>query len=163
METEQGLRQLFYPIDWSPERVCALCHPGVARATPGTTRDRLLCCTFQALSRTTWSTLREAAAVGLAYGGGTITDHNLLRLKAGHPDRVVIRKQTQAHEKATGADWEWWFTYHGRAWGARVQAKKLVWQKGRARYPYFHLAQCQTLIREAAVSRLGAMYCLYNW
>jgi hypothetical protein len=129
-------------------------------------RPPTLCDSFISKARETWSLILLGAAYGLIPGEETLTDLNLLTLKAVHPVYVEIRLFSRHQETALGADWEIWFNAGARYLGLRVQAKKLDPRTGR--YETLRgmeaASQADNLITRAAAERppRWPMYVLYN-
>src|SRR6266404_3203138 len=87
-------------------------------------QPRSLCSSFQLLAKRTWTRLRRARLASIHLGETGITNSVLIDLKLSHPREVTIHTFSQRKEKATGADWEWWFIGQNQsAIGFRVQAK----------------------------------------
>jgi len=93
----------------------------------------------------------------------SITDKNMIELKARHPSEVITTTFNRRKEATTGADWEWWFTNSKKnAWfGVRVQAKILKFKS--ERYEALNYKdQTNVLIADAARGGLVPLYCFYS-
>lgn len=128
-----------------------------------------LCAAFARQAIETWDFLALGHQHRLLPGEETLTDINLLRLKAAAPD-VIFGKRFSRYEEGTrtGSDWEWWFGGSDGWLGLRVQAKKLDpftecyetvasdWNKA--------VEQANTLIHDARTGDYARYpcYCFYN-
>ncbi len=122
-----------------------------------------ICQTFRKISHETWTFLEKARSVGHQPLEETITDKNVIELKALHPIEVKTTTFSRRREARTGADWEWWFTNKTKsAWvGVRVQAKILRFTSNR--YEALHYkSQTSVLISDAAKNGLYPLYCFYS-
>lgn len=122
-----------------------------------------LCQTFVQLASRTWNRLELGSSYGISQNEETITENNLLDLKARHPQKVKIRTFTKHEEAKNGADWEWWIGAPDGWVGMRLQAKKLKAQG----YPNLDKSnnyglQVDSLIRESRKDGLRPLYCFYN-
>jgi hypothetical protein len=120
-----------------------------------------LCQSFKDLSHWTWAILRDGHSYKLSIGETSLTDILLLTLSGRHPQHMICRKRPDEH--VTGADCDLLFFSPGRYFGIRVQAKRLYRRGSSWHYPSLDAAQAQALIRSSRRSRLGALYCFYNW
>lgn len=122
-----------------------------------------ICQTFRNLSHETWTFLEKARGVGHQPLEETITDKNVIELKALHPIEVKTTTFSKRREARTGADWEWWFTNKANSvwFGVRVQAKILKFMSNR--YEALHYkSQTSVLISDAAKNGLYPLYCFYS-
>lgn len=122
-----------------------------------------LCQTFRNLAHGTWFYLERARGVGHQPLEETVTDNNVIGLKALHPSEVKTTTFSKRREACTGADWEWWFTNRAKSswFGVRVQAKILKF--GSNRYEALHYkTQTSVLISDAARNGLYPLYCFYS-
>lgn len=122
-----------------------------------------ICHTFRNLSQKTWAFLDKARGVGHQPLEETVTDNNVIEIKALHPGEVKTTTFSKRREARTGADWEWWFTNSAKSswFGVRVQAKILKF--GTNRYEALHYkTQTSVLISDAAKNGLYPLYCFYS-
>ncbi len=130
-----------------------------------------LCQIFELLSQTVWNDLKDGFGFNLPIGEEGITDHALLDLKRLAGAQVTIYKFDRIKEgKTTGADWEWWLCGGGKAFGMRIQAKKL--DSKSLRYESLdhkvrgsRKKQINLLLKDAAAqpTPLYPIYCFYNY
>jgi len=131
--------------------------------------DGTLCSTLRECAAETWILLETATRIGIDVGEETVTDLNLVRIQARHPNDVFIRKFNRVVEgNHTGADWMWWLGVpsSGKWICLRVQAKKLDIESSRYKkinYPGKTAAQLQMLIQDAQLNSAIPMYCFYNY
>lgn len=126
-----------------------------------------VCNTFRELSFRTWTHLGRARHIEHQLGEETLTDLNVLELKARHPDEIFTKTFTKPQEGVNGADWEWWFTDpRMKQWlGFRVQAKVL--NLASERFEHLHYRKGKTyqsakLKRKASEEGLIPLYCIYS-
>lgn len=122
-----------------------------------------ICQTFSRVSQQTWKFLEVARGVRHQPLEETITDNNIIEIKALHPRDVITTTFSKRQEAKTGADWEWWFTNSATSswFGVRVQAKILKLASNR--YEALHYkSQTSVLIADAAKNKLYPLYCFYS-
>ncbi len=128
-----------------------------------------LCQVFQLLARRTWCDLRDGHLANIKVSEESITDFLLLDLKRACPSSVAIQKYTKHREgKTTGADWEWWLVGQGKAFGMRVQAKRLdpvscKYEELDHTVPRRRQKQVNLLLKDARSHNLYPVYCFYNY
>lgn len=122
------------------------------------------------LARRTWKLLAQGRANAIQLGEETLTDLNLLHLKAGHPHEVRTHIFKKHAERRTGADWEWWFAGASGKWfGMRVQAKVLDVHSNSFRHLHYGpkhscKTQCDYLIESCSATKPSPVpaYCFYS-
>lgn len=122
-----------------------------------------ICQTFRNLSNETWIFLERARGVGHQPLEETVTDKNIVEIKALHPREIKTTTFSRRREARTGADWEWWFTNrtHSSWFGVRVQAKILKFASNR--YEALNYKnQTAVLIADARRHGLYPLYCFYS-
>lgn len=125
-----------------------------------------ICQTFQTLGDETWDRIAAAHLAGMRWSEESNTEHLLLHLRLHHPKEVLIAAFSKAEESSNGADWEWWFTSSGAAYGMRVQAKRIRLPKETFGYLHYkpkgrNQDQMTTLIERARSDGLTPAYCFY--
>lgn len=118
-----------------------------------------------------WTDLKESNNLYIHINEESITDYFLPSLKQSAPLNVEIRKFHKFEEgKTTGADWEWWFIGKHRAFGMRVQAKRINCRTKRYDRILYRVKgskqlQINLLITDAARAHppLFPVYCFYNY
>lgn len=129
-----------------------------------------LCQTFKQLALRSWDLLTQGRSNSFQLGEETLTDLNLLALKAGHSHEVCTHVFHKHAERKTGADWEWWLTGRSRKWfGLRVQAKVLDFRSNSFKHlhygpRHYHKSQCDYLIESCAATNPSPVpaYCFYS-
>ncbi|WP_210464661.1 DUF6615 family protein [Rufibacter roseolus] len=128
-----------------------------------------LCNTYKRLALDTWDKIQQGRRVHFQLKEETLTDLNVLALKARHNNQVFTKVFTKNAEGKNGADWEWWFKGLTNKWiGFRVQAKVInidsdEFEHLHYRSPKKGKYQCDKLITKAlsAPQPLFPIYCLY--
>lgn len=132
-----------------------------------------LCQLMDDLSRTTWDTLTEAAALGVPHNEVTTTETNLLQLArfARRPApgcSLRVRPINQNEETLIGADFEFWLTLpDGGYRGFSIQAKRAT-QSSRPAYKHVdHRTQAgekqyDVLLAHAAEYETIPLHVFYN-
>lgn len=123
-----------------------------------------LCQTFRAVARTTFRDYQAGRPVGLVPWETSFTDAALLRIATRRPREVLAHRFDGQSERATGADWEWWFCSPRGFAGLRVQAKRMAPKTNS--FPVSKsvdgVQQAEVLIRAARSRRATPFYVLYG-
>jgi hypothetical protein len=129
-----------------------------------------LCRTLEQIALRTWGLLSQGRSNSIQLGEETLTDLNLLALKAEHSHEVRTHVFHKHAERKTGADWEWWFTGQSGNWfGLRVQAKVLDFRSNCFKHLHYgprhsRKSQCDNLIESCAATNPSPVpaYCFYS-
>lgn len=129
----------------------------------------MLCNSFKRLALDTWDTIDTSRRVNFQLKEETITDINMLALKARHPRQIRTKVFTKPEEGINGADWEWWFVNKARKCvGLRIQAKILNIDSNEFEHLHYHtkhskIYQCDKLIKHSLWGKFPTypLYCLY--
>jgi hypothetical protein len=130
--------------------------------------DSSLCRTFQSIAFRTFDLLGTARAVNHQPGEETITDLNIIELKARNRRGIHSKAFGKNVEGRNGADWEWWITNGPmNSWlGLRVQAKILNLVSGNFEHLHYQSGnppeyQRVKLKRASRKAGLIPLYCYY--
>jgi len=119
-----------------------------------------------ARSTETWSLLRRARLANVGLKEESITDLHLLAFNEAEIEGFLVRAVSRQEERASGADYEWWFGDRSGRWlGMRVQAKR-VDHKENLRALNYHpsgasVPQSRALLDTCRELNLLPTYCLY--
>lgn len=123
-----------------------------------------LCPTFRDAATTIFRDYQAGRPVGLVPWETSFTDSALLRIATRHPHQVLAHRFDGKNERATGADWEWWFCSPAGITGLRVQAKRMDPKRDSFSVSkrVDGVQQAETLCRAAYVRRASPFYVLYG-
>ncbi len=119
-----------------------------------------------ARSTETWSLLRRARLAGVGLKEESITDFHLLAFNEASIEGFSVRAISRQEERASGADFEWWFGDRGGRWlGMRVQAKRVDHQENFRALNYHPsgatVPQSLALLDTCTKLNLLPVYCIY--
>ncbi len=131
----------------------------------------MLCNIFKKQASYIWKLIEKSRKVNFQLKETSLTDFNMLMLKLNGNGSVITYPFNQREEANNGADWEWWFVNQNSWLGFRVQAK--VIDTNSDSFIHLHYAkrskktkkvlkiQCNSLIKNAAISSTIPIYCFY--
>lgn len=126
--------------------------------------------TFELLAERTWNRIEAAIELSCLLSEETITENNMLSLKAARLPDIRIYQAKGKDEPKKGFDWEWWIGSRRSGWWRySVQAKKLKRSRTSSgsysslRHKVNGRQQIDILESFARRQKSVPLYCFYNY